>query len=216
MEIDSEGATIAGTKIKAVMKILPDLAISHALINVLATICNMGTVTPAELCSPHVSTFTSPSATISPGGTSLANIHFPHSPHGNSPTTLSHNSDNTGPDKFSPPVIIEGTWLQKPIVEITKVNLSTSYNKLLSLLCKLEAAHKWSNKTCGFPKVNVKHPAQLTHWVQDGRGHGSPLVITNVPLYKKAWWAWWLVIQPSWCVLECPLVRTAHGDNWSS
>jgi hypothetical protein len=37
-----------------------------------------------------------------------------------------------------------------------------------------------------------------------------------VPLYKKAWWAWWLAIQPPWHVLECPLVRTAHGDNWSS
>jgi hypothetical protein len=101
---------------------------------------------------------------IPPGGMSPANIHISHSPCGNSPT-LSHNSDNTGPDEFSPSVIIEGTWLQKPIVEITKVNLGPSYNKLLSLLCKLEAAHKWSNKTRGFPKVNIEPPAQLTHWV---------------------------------------------------
>ncbi|KIM81007.1 hypothetical protein PILCRDRAFT_9053 [Piloderma croceum F 1598] len=121
---------------------------------------------------------------------------------------------DTGP--FSPPIFVKGTWLQKPLNEISKVDLSPSYNKLLTLLCKLEMSYKWINKTRGFPKITVERPAQLTHWVQDGRRGGTLPLVSNIPLYCKTWWMWWIALQPERRNTERPLVRTAYGDSWTS
>ena len=88
------------------------------------------------------------------------------------------------------------------ISNITKHNLGPAFNKLLSLLCDLEAAHKWVNKTRGFAKVSVDCPAQLTLWVRDGRGWSSPPVVKDISKFQGVWWAWWIALQPSWCPKE--------------
>jgi hypothetical protein len=99
-----------------------------------------------------------------------------------------------------------GKWLQKPLEEITKCNLNNAYTNTVSLLCDLERAYTFINKTRGFPKVKTECPAQLSHWICDGCGRGSPPIILDVPKFAKVWRDWWSALQPTWRHGEAELV----------
>jgi hypothetical protein len=108
-----------------------------------------------------------------------------------------------------------GKWLQKPLEEITKCDLNDAYTNMVSLLCDLERAYTFVNKTRGFPKVKMERPAQLSHWIHDGRGRGSLPIILDVPKFTKVWRDWWSALQPTWRQGEAELVRGDYdGMDW--
>jgi hypothetical protein len=107
-----------------------------------------------------------------------------------------------------------GKWLQKPLGEISKCDLGEAYANMVARLCDLERLYNFVNKTRGFPKVCKKRPAELDHWVHDGRGRGAPPVVSNVSQFATTWNDWWSELQPVWRRGKDGLLREEYGDNW--
>lgn len=123
-------------------------------------------------------------------------VTSPASPHA---STSDHSSSDlsippTPASSFTSPQSISKTWLHSPLSVIVDVALGDKYLRVLSLLCSLESAYNFVNKTRGFSTTN--RPAELGKWVRDGRGRGPPPVVTNPVQFGEKWWAWWVSLQP--------------------
>lgn len=103
-------------------------------------------------------------------------------------------------------------WLRKPLAEIAKISLGAKYNTLLGLLCQLERAYQFHNKTRGYPKN--RRPQLLNDWVTDGRGRSSTPVVSNVAVFAERWWVWWSTLQPSWRGSGRPFTRLENQSEW--
>lgn len=127
-------------------------------------------------------------------------------------TRSSHPTANAG-NTLVPSSAILATWLGNPLKKINEPSLGSRYLNLLRLLCKLEATHKFINKTRGFGKVKCERPAQLAFWVRDRRGRSAPPFVHDVPAFEKCFWAWWSCLQPEWRIV--PLRQEGSG-NWAA
>lgn len=125
-------------------------------------------------------------------------------------TTPEAQSDATTTDLS---LMVAGSWLVKPLGQLTAMSLTPTFDRLLGLLVTLEHTYGLVNKTRGFPKVEYDRPLLLTTWVRDGRGRTCFPAITNVPKFADGWWLWWSYLQPGWRSRKRPLSRDSSFND---
>ncbi|KZP10388.1 hypothetical protein FIBSPDRAFT_758443 [Athelia psychrophila] len=116
--------------------------------------------------------------------------------------------------RFVPPLSVHATWLQLPLEQISLCELGPEFSRSLGMLCVLEAAYNFVNKTRGFAAKG--RPAQLDAWVRSGRGSKgkAPPHVSSASTFAVAWWEWWLALQPEWRGSARPLFRGPFGEDW--
>ncbi|KAJ7064155.1 hypothetical protein C8F01DRAFT_945107, partial [Mycena amicta] len=107
-------------------------------------------------------------------------------------------------------------WLCKVYPELVGTNLGATYNKTLAAYLALEAAYGYAN---GTGRLGSEHrPLQVHEWFQHKRiARPAYCAIPDTAEFSKAFWAWWMEIQPSWRQVTMegrPGNAERKGESW--
>ncbi|KAJ7048939.1 hypothetical protein C8F01DRAFT_1266363 [Mycena amicta] len=107
-------------------------------------------------------------------------------------------------------------WLCKVYPELAGTNLGATYNKTLAAYLALEAAYGYAN---GTGRLGSEHrPLQVHKWFRHKRiARPAYCAIPDTAEFSKAFWAWWMEIQPSWRQVTMegrPGNAERKGESW--
>lgn len=80
---------------------------------------------------------------------------------------------------------------------IIKVDLGSTFRDIVMLLIENELLHGFKSPINGLP--TRLRPYEVTRWIRCGRGRaGGKVTVVNIERFSKAWWKWWMDMQPKW------------------
>ncbi|KAF7966208.1 hypothetical protein HWV62_39670 [Athelia sp. TMB] len=128
-----------------------------------------------------------------------------------------HAALSFAPEKrYIPSAAVKASWLGAPLLQISGQSIGDGYLHVLDLLCKVEASYKFKKLTTSFQRADGKKvlnkPQELADWVRDGRGRRLKPLVKDAEVMEKAWWDYWLAIQPTWRGIARPLATTPYSD----
>lgn len=87
-------------------------------------------------------------------------------------------------------------WFMRSYELLSAQDLGPTFTKTIKQYVELEAHSSFDmgGIHMGFKKTS--RPSQVDWWV--GRGHSKAPLIKDVTSFKRSWWTWWKVLQPSW------------------
>ncbi|KAL1685937.1 hypothetical protein GGG16DRAFT_65303 [Schizophyllum commune] len=95
-------------------------------------------------------------------------------------------------------------WFQNIFNVMNQPALGEKYCELLRAWIAREGNHDFDpNKgaTLTVPGAAAK-PTLLSAWINGGRRAKKPIVVTEIAVFEREMWAWWLGLQPEWCKLD--------------
>ncbi|KAG6898084.1 hypothetical protein C0992_006004 [Termitomyces sp. T32_za158] len=88
---------------------------------------------------------------------------------------------------------------------VIKVNLGPAFRDIVRSLIEIETLYGFRSPRRGVP--SRLRPSEVSNWIASGRGRtaGGRVLVFDIEKFSKAWWKWWIDMQPDW--RECD----AHG-----